>query len=57
MKKLNRRDFLKMGALASGSAVLASCASRPKKPKPPPLNLKPKKWNPKLKKRPKAPKA
>ena len=29
MKKLNRRDFLKIGALASASGVLASCASRP----------------------------
>ena len=29
MKKLNRRDFLKIGALASASGALASCASRP----------------------------
>jgi multiple sugar transport system substrate-binding protein len=35
MKKLNRRDFLKMGALASATGVLASCAQRPEETEAP----------------------
>ena len=41
MKKLNRRDFLKMGALASATGVLASCAQPPEETEAPAAEVAP----------------
>ncbi|MEN8242782.1 MAG: substrate-binding domain-containing protein [Chloroflexota bacterium] len=35
MKKLNRRDFLKLGAIVSASGILASCAQKPEETEAP----------------------